>query len=96
MDSIGKWISWIQYISPVANTNKALTQNEFAENVFQCGIKVGGNCIEINGEDIVKNFGLDTPDFAVVLGVNLAVLGFLIIAGIGCFTRTTKPMIRLN
>ena len=97
LDSIGTWISWIQYISPVANTNKALVQNEFKSSDFKCGLQRGdGTCVLLRGEDVVKNFGLDSPELAIVVGVNAAVLGFFLITGIGCFTRTTKPMIRLN
>eukprot|EP00834_Sanchytrium_tribonematis_P000335 NODE_6_length_70510_cov_1.054395.p40 type:complete len:220 gc:universal NODE_6_length_70510_cov_1.054395:44925-44266(-) len=96
LDSIGTWISWIQYISPVANTNKALCQNEFYENTFECGIKVKDKCIQIDGEEIVKNASLDKPEMGVVVGVNVAFLAVCLILGIMFFTRTTKPMIRLK
>eukprot|EP00835_Amoeboradix_gromovi_P004968 NODE_426_length_8844_cov_0.449857.p3 type:complete len:212 gc:universal NODE_426_length_8844_cov_0.449857:2725-3360(+) len=96
LDSIGSWISWVQYISPIANTNKALVQNEFYTRTFDCAVKLGDRCLEVTGEDIVKNVGLNSPAIDVVMGVNLAVLGFFLLLGMLCFSRTTRPMLRLN
>ena len=96
VNSIGSWISWLQYVSPIGNTTKALTQNEFGMNTYECGVEIGGRCLAVNGEDVVVKFGLDSPGFEVVLCFNLGILFVLILAGIWCFGRTTKPMIRLH
>jgi len=38
-NSVGEWISWIQYISPVKYAAEALVQNEFEEDSLGIGEK---------------------------------------------------------
>eukprot|EP00834_Sanchytrium_tribonematis_P006127 NODE_424_length_7676_cov_0.895209.p7 type:complete len:130 gc:universal NODE_424_length_7676_cov_0.895209:4126-4515(+) len=97
LDSIGSWISWIQYISLVANANKALSQNEFYGRSFNCASKTQGNqCVQQSGEDIVKSSSLNDPSLGIVTLVNIGMMAAFCIIGMIGFYKTTKPIIKLK
>ncbi|KAI8855242.1 ABC-2 type transporter-domain-containing protein [Chytridium lagenaria] len=59
LDSVPIVFRWIQWISLITYSNKALAQNEFKGLIFDCNRP--GNCLT-NGEDILTNFALNNPD----------------------------------
>ncbi|KAJ3312522.1 hypothetical protein HDU76_002861 [Blyttiomyces sp. JEL0837] len=96
LDSIPIVFRWIQWVSIMTYSNKALNQNEFTGLVFDCGNTGGGLC-DPTGEAALQTFGFDNPHgvwscIAVNLGLMAAFLG----AGYFLFLKTSKPLLRLK
>lgn len=89
------WVlRWIMFISPIANSNKALSQNEFIGLDLQCTDPTG--VCYANGEQALFTFSLGTPTIWTNVGINAALtFAFLILAWIQ-FSRTSRPLIRLK
>eukprot|EP00835_Amoeboradix_gromovi_P000818 NODE_30_length_32972_cov_0.541052.p21 type:complete len:112 gc:universal NODE_30_length_32972_cov_0.541052:11842-12177(+) len=96
LDSITPVIRWIQYISLVANANKALNQNEFDGTEYSCAKEVQGKCVSLTGEDIVKNSSLNTPGLWIVTLVNIGMICVFCVIGMIGFYKTTRPQIKLK
>ncbi|KAJ3103624.1 ATP-binding cassette sub- G member 2 [Phlyctochytrium planicorne] len=58
LDSVPVVFKWIQWISPITYTNKALAQNEFRGLNFTCSRP--GGCLS-DGNDILSVYSLDKP-----------------------------------
>jgi ABC-type multidrug transport system permease subunit len=89
---------WIQWVSYIAYTNKALNQNEFdAEFKYCATTPINGVCPQfISGIDIIKETALDTPGLWICVIINLAIaVGYLLLGALA-FSRTTRPLLRLK
>ena len=73
-----------------------MSQNEFYDRELNCPIKQQGNCIKAQGRDIVKNFGLDSPDLISVTFINIGMTVLFCIIGMIGFHITTKPILKLQ
>ena len=97
LDNIPPSLRWIQYISFISYSNKALVQNEFdgLNFKFPC-IEDANKTCEMVGKNAVKTFGLENPSlwYCVLINVGLSLV-FMIIGVIG-FARTTAPLMRLS
>ncbi|KAJ3220186.1 ATP-binding cassette sub- G member 2 [Dinochytrium kinnereticum] len=94
LDSVPIVFKWIQWVSLITYSNKALAQNEFKGLTFECNRP--GNCLT-NGEDILANFALNTPDSVwLCILINLGLSVIFILVGYVLFRRTSKPQLRLE
>ena len=94
LDSVPAVFKWIQWISIIAYTNKALNQNQFKGLVFNCDGSTPG-CYK-TGEQFLDVFKLTNPDmwYCVIVNVGLG-LAFILI-GYLLFLRTSAPLMRLK
>jgi ABC-type multidrug transport system permease subunit len=94
LDSIPVVFKWIQWISIISYSNKALNQNEFPGLVFNC--EPGGPCYK-TGEQILEIFAFTNPQGVwVCVGINLALALAFISIGYVLFRSTSKPLMRLK
>ncbi|KAJ3215521.1 ATP-binding cassette sub- G member 2 [Dinochytrium kinnereticum] len=94
LDSVPVIFKWIQWISLITYTNKALAQNEFKGLKFSCDRP--GNCLS-DGSEILRTFSLNNPDgvWVCVLSNMAMSCGFLLL-GYVLFRRNCKPLLRLE
>jgi len=93
LESLPVVLRWIQYISPIAYSNKALAQNEFEGLSFQCN--PGAVCYE-TGKQVLSAFAYDNIPLWTCVAINVGLMvGFLII-GFAFFQRTSRPSEMLN
>jgi ABC-type multidrug transport system permease subunit len=97
LDNAPDSLKWIQYISFISYSNKALAQNEFYGLNFSypCPNDATLTC-NSSGESLIRQFALDNPTmwYCVLINVGLSV-AFTIIGAIG-FAKTTAPLMRLS
>ena len=100
LDTLGAWIKWVQYLSPISNTVKIMTQNEFRDQVYSSCSEGSagqpGKCVDLSGADILSAQGLDNPTVLVCFIINIGLVVFMALSGIACFNRTTKPKLKLK
>ncbi|KAJ3103626.1 hypothetical protein HDU97_009965 [Phlyctochytrium planicorne] len=93
LDSAPVAFRWIQYISIISFSNKALAQNEFIGLVFTC--PPYGQCLT-DGSAVIKNFSLGNPGIwpSVIInlsiGITFATIGYIL------FRKVSKPLLRLE
>lgn len=91
-------LKWIQYISFISYSNKALAQNEFygLNFAYPCPNNPNITCTN-SGEEVITNLvALDKPSLWYCVLINVALsIGFIIIGAIG-FAKTTAPLMRLS
>ncbi|KAJ3101116.1 hypothetical protein HDU97_001641 [Phlyctochytrium planicorne] len=93
LDSAPVVFRWIQYISIISFSNKALAQNEFTGLVFTC--PPYGQCLT-DGSAVINNFSLGNPGIwpSVIInlsiGVTYATIGYIL------FRQVSKPLLRLE
>ncbi len=94
LDRIPAALNWLQWLSIIAYSNKALAQNEFRGVTLDCtGSKIA--CFQ-NGDDILKFFGYDFPSLWYSILINACIgLAFLIIGYLG-FRKTSEGLMRLK
>ncbi|KAJ3271639.1 hypothetical protein HDV01_006509 [Terramyces sp. JEL0728] len=87
------YLRWIQWISFLTYTMKALTQNEFNANaVFVCTKQP---CFP-DGPSVINAYGFSDPDLWGSIAANAGLsIGFLILGAI-VFSRTSRPLMRLK
>jgi hypothetical protein len=91
LDSIPIFLRWIQWISLITYTYKALVQNEFdASSTFST---IRGS---ISGSSVVESYGLGSPTMQQCIFINLGLAFLYLIAGIIIFQRTSAPLMRLK
>jgi ABC-type multidrug transport system permease subunit len=91
LDGIPEVLRWIQWLSLISYSYKALLQNEMnADSIFSTP---AGN---VAGNDLVAAYGLDFPTYDLCICINLAFALFYLLAGILVFERTSRPMLRLK
>lgn len=89
LDSLPVVLRWIQYISPIAYSNKALSQNEFnGLNFSVCSTR---GCIKQTGAEILSQYGLDNISLWTSVGINVAIMIGLTLLGYAFFQRTSRP-----
>ncbi|KAJ3088847.1 ATP-binding cassette sub- G member 2, partial [Phlyctochytrium bullatum] len=92
LDSAPQVFRWIQWISIISYSNKALAQNEFTGLTFTCAPQ--SQCLT-DGSAVIKNFALGTPGIWPSVFINIG-LGLAFVAvGYVLFRRTSKPLLRL-
>ena len=94
VNSVPQVFRWIQWVSIIAYSNKALAQNEFDENLkFPC---VQGQPCYSNGLDVISAFSLGTPSLWICVIINVSIaIGFLIL-GFFFFELRTRPLSKLK
>ena len=94
LDEVSPAIGWLQYISIVAYSMKALAQNEFVGLTFECF--PGQPACTSTGEQVLTNFAINNMTIEKAVVINFAIsVGFTIL-GYFFFSRTSKPSIRLE
>ncbi|KAJ3101117.1 ATP-binding cassette sub- G member 2 [Phlyctochytrium planicorne] len=94
LDSVPVVFKWIQWVSLITYTNKALAQNEFQGLTFTCNKP--GQCLT-NGDDILSIYSLNSPNSVwACIVINLAMSVVYIVIGYVLFRRTSKPLLRLE
>ena len=100
LDKLGSWIKWAQYLSPISNTVKILSRNEFSNQIYPCVQQVstanGMECVDLTGDDILLQQGLEDPTLVICFAINVAIAVFLILGGVACFNRTTQPKLKFR
>lgn len=95
IDSITVVLRWIQWISLITYTYKALSQNEFDSNLtFDCGTTTG-QCYK-TGTDVINGFTLSNPTLWTCVAINVGFSFFFILLGIAVFSRTSAPLQKLK
>ncbi|KAJ3412648.1 hypothetical protein HDV05_000398 [Chytridiales sp. JEL 0842] len=94
LDSVPVVFRWIQWISIISYSNKALSQNEFPGLVFNC--QPNGPCYK-TGEQVLEVFAYTNPNgIWTCVGINLALAAAFTMLGYVLFRRTSKPLMRLG
>ncbi|KAJ3087492.1 ATP-binding cassette sub- G member 2 [Quaeritorhiza haematococci] len=95
LDNVPQVFRWIQWISIIAYSNKALAQNELRGLPLRCTPGSAALCYD-NGDQVLSSFGLESPSlwYCILINVGLSV-GFLVI-GFLLFNRTSRPLMRLS
>ncbi|KAL2917532.1 hypothetical protein HK105_202815 [Polyrhizophydium stewartii] len=94
LDKVPVVLRWIQWVSIISYTNKALNQNEFY-GLTLAPCSPGGMCYS-SGELVVSSFSLNSPSLWMSAGSNLIIaFGFYFI-GYLLFDRTSRPLLRLK
>lgn len=94
LEKVPEVFRWIQWLSFVSYSNKALVQNEFDENVkFTCS---AGQACYSNGLQVVSAFGLGTPSLWICVIINLSLAMTFLIIGYFQFNRTSRPLMKLR
>ncbi|KAJ1327234.1 hypothetical protein BSLG_010576 [Batrachochytrium salamandrivorans] len=94
LDKIPAFLRWLQWISIVAYSNKALTQNEFGGLVLDpCA---PGRTCYATGEDVIREFSLGNPSLWVCVIINVGISVVFLIAGYFMFDRTSRPLLKLS
>ncbi|KAI8905043.1 P-loop containing nucleoside triphosphate hydrolase protein [Gorgonomyces haynaldii] len=94
LDKVPAALRWIQWISFISYSNKALNQNEFDANlIFDC--PRDGACYR-DGSQVISALALGSPTLWHCVLLNAAlIVGFIIIGFIG-FTKSSAPLFRLK
>ncbi|KAH9252747.1 hypothetical protein BASA81_009256 [Batrachochytrium salamandrivorans] len=94
LDKIPAFLRWLQWISIIAYSNKALTQNEFGGLVLDpCA---PGRTCYATGEDVIREFSLGNPSMWGVCIINVGISVVFLIAGYFMFDRTSRPLLKLS
>ncbi|KAJ2999805.1 ATP-binding cassette sub- G member 2, partial [Globomyces sp. JEL0801] len=93
IDKVPEFLRWIQYISMITYTTKALNQNEFNGMKFDC---VPGIPCYKTGEDVIKAFAYENPGLWNCIIINFAIGLFFMIVALFVFARTSAPLMRLK
>ncbi|KAJ3251958.1 hypothetical protein HK103_001985 [Boothiomyces macroporosus] len=93
LNTVPVYLRWIQWISFVTYTMKALSQNEFNANaVFACTKQP---CFK-DGPSVINAYGFDNPDLWGSIAANAGLaIGFLLLGAI-VFSKTSRPLMRLQ
>ncbi|KAJ3066293.1 hypothetical protein HDU98_010397 [Podochytrium sp. JEL0797] len=89
------WVfRWIQYVSIISYTYKALIQNEFYGLVLQCTPAM--HCDTYPGADVVAQYAVESPDkfWCVLINASFALL--FLTMGYIFFNQTSRPLLRLK
>ena len=84
----------LQYVSIIAYSNKALSQNEFNGLTFTCGPE-SVQCIT-TGEQVLEIYALKSPWLWHCVIINLMISIVFAILGYVFFAYTSAPMMRLT
>ena len=97
LDNAPESLKWIQYISFISYSNKALAQNEFEGLTFTISCPNNSTtCITTTGSAVLSQFALDKPWLWYCILINVALsIAYMIIGAIG-FAKTTAPLLRLS
>lgn len=82
-------LAWIQYLSPIAYSNKALAQNEFEGLVFTC--EEGSSLCYETGLDVLNAFKYNDISIPVCIAINLGLMMGFTILGFAFFQKTSRP-----
>ena len=94
LDSITVVLRWIQWISFITYSYKALGQNEFNSAItFSCSS--GEQCFS-DGLAVVQQYSLGTPSLWAAVAVNCGFIGFYLVLGMFIFNRTSAPLSKLK
>ena len=96
LDSVPVVFRWIQYISIIAYSNKALAQNEFEGLTFTCGPTAPPTCRSQTGAEVLSTFGLDNISLWNCVIINVAISFGFAFLGYLFFQRTSAPLMRLR
>ncbi|EGF83345.1 hypothetical protein BATDEDRAFT_8584 [Batrachochytrium dendrobatidis JAM81] len=94
LDKIPAFLRWLQWISLIAYSNKALCQNEFSGLVFD-PCPANRTCYA-NGEAVLVEFSLHTPTLWTGVIINVAISVAFLIGGYLMFDRTSRPLLKLK
>lgn len=93
LDSIPTFLRWIKWLSIIAYTNKAISQNELNGLKFNCDVQP---CFA-NGTQVLNTYSLTAPDGVwSCVGINAGFAVFFSFVGYLLFKRTSKPLLRLH
>eukprot|EP00842_Homolaphlyctis_polyrhiza_P001061 jgi/Hompol1/1956/HPOL_000592-RA len=94
LDKIPSVLRWIQWISPISYSNKALNQNEF--NGIQLDpCPIGQSCYA-SGDSVIGTYGLGTPTLWVCVIINCCLTVAFLFGGYLLFDRTSRPLLKLK
>ncbi|KAJ3066294.1 ATP-binding cassette sub- G member 2 [Podochytrium sp. JEL0797] len=89
------WVfRWIQYVSIISYTYKALIQNEFYGLTLQCTPAM--HCSTYMGDVVVAQFSVGSPTKFWCILINWGLGLFFLILGYCFFNRTSRPLMRLK
>ncbi|KAI9208487.1 ABC-2 type transporter-domain-containing protein [Polychytrium aggregatum] len=99
LDNVPVVFRWIQWISIISYSNKALNQNEFSGLTFNmCSANItnpGPTCFT-SGDYIVQDHNLNNPDKWMCILANVIIGLCFLILGYAFFQRTSRPLQRLS
>jgi ABC-type multidrug transport system permease subunit len=93
LDQVPHVFRWMQWVSIVAYSNKALAQNEFKGLSFEC--QPGAVCYS-DGSQALETFKLTNPGLWESTAINAAIGLGLVILGFVLFNRTSRPPSKLK
>eukprot|EP00842_Homolaphlyctis_polyrhiza_P003323 jgi/Hompol1/3992/HPOL_000688-RA len=89
------WVfRWIQYISIIAISNKALAQNQFAGLSLTC-TDPRAVCFR-DGQQVIDTFSLGSPGIWESIGQNVGLMILMLALAFIAFSRTSQPTLRLK
>lgn len=94
LDQVPHVFRWIQWISFISYSNKALVQNEFDSAIkFTCS---PGQACFADGAAVVSSYGLGTPSLWVCVLLNVLIALVMLVVGYMAFLRTSRPLMKLK
>ena len=94
LDTVTVVLRWIQWISFITYTYKALGQNEFNDALKLTG-SIGEQCYG-NVIAVVKQYALGNPGLWTAVITNAAFIGLYLVVGMVVFHRTSAPLSKLK
>lgn len=90
-------LKWIQYLSFITYSNKALSQNEMNGLTFTypCPYNTSVTC-DTPGSEILKQYALDFPSLWLCILINVGLSIVCLLVGAIGFAKTTAPLMRLS
>jgi ABC-type multidrug transport system permease subunit len=94
LETIPSIFKWMQYVSLISYSNKALSQNEFAGQIYDCTDST--KLCYPSGDVVIRTLAIGNPTYwySVIYNVVIAV-SFLIVGAI-MFERLSRPLLRLK
>lgn len=94
LNQIPEAIKWIQWISPLTYTIKALVQNEFSGLVVDCSQSIGA--CDLNGILLIAPLALAEPSLWYCVAINGGFIFLFTAVGLILFTKASAPILRLK
>ncbi|RKO89550.1 P-loop containing nucleoside triphosphate hydrolase protein [Blyttiomyces helicus] len=96
LETVPQVFRWIQWISIISYTNKALTQNEFTGLSFDpCPQNSTSVCYR-NGQAVLDQYNLTNPSKWAAVGVNVGLGCAFLVIGFLVFRKTSRPFLKLK
>lgn len=98
LDAVTWVFRWIQYLSIIAYSNKALAQNEMNGLTFNVCTSASTypGCDKTSGASLLDKQGLNNIWLWYCVLINCSIMTLFTLIGALAFSRTTRPLLKLK